>query len=129
VPGAEADGGSPGDGFFHSGRRASDGLATHADILKLQQLMKTRGVPEMQKELQLPVVTPSPAALDPRQSARSSRRTELRHGRPVHQHSFEEGFSGRLSPFRSAAFSFRSAADVYKAIGLFCLSLVNVVDK
>jgi len=99
VPGAEAGGGSPGDGFFHSGRRASDGLATHADILQLQQLMKTRGVAEMQKELQT-----SPAAppmVDPRQSVKSSRRVELRHGRPVHQHSFDDGSSRRLSPFRS----------------------------
>ena len=96
VPGGGAEGGSQ-DGFFHSGRRASDGLATHGDILKLQQLMKTRGVPEMQKELELLTV---PA--DPRQpSELRSRRVELRHGRPMHQHSFEDGScgkSGRLSP-------------------------------
>jgi len=96
VPGVEAEGGSQ-DGFFHSGRRASDGLATHADILKLQQLMKTRGVPEMQKELESSLVP-----VDPRHLAElRSRRVEVRHGRPVHQHSFEDGSyatSGRLSP-------------------------------
>lgn len=95
VPVVSGQGGSQ-DGFFHSGRRASDGLATRSDILQLQQLMKTRGVPELQKELdslQIPA--------DPRQPPRS-RRVEHRHGRPQHQHSFEEGshaMGGRLSPF------------------------------
>ena len=88
------------DGFFHSGRRASDGLATRNDILQLQQLMKTRGVPELQKELESLAVP-----VDPRQTAEPRvRRTEQRHGRSVHQHSFEEGScttGGRLSPFSS----------------------------
>jgi len=86
------------DGFFHSGRRASDGLETRGDILKLQQLMKTRGVPEMQKELEL-----LPVAADPGQHPEPrSQRLEPRSGRPLHQRSFEEGScgqtAGRLSP-------------------------------
>ena len=95
VPVVSGQGGSQ-DGFFHSGRRASDGLATRTDILQLQQLMKTRGVPELQKELDSLQV---PADL--RQPPRS-RRAEHRHGRPQQQHSFEEGSyatGGRLSPF------------------------------
>ena len=99
VPVVGAEAGSQ-DGFFHSGRRASDGLATRADILQLQQLMKTRGIPELQKELEsLPV----PA--DPRHPAEArSRRTDVRHGRSQHQRSFEERSCtapGRLSPFSS----------------------------
>jgi len=96
VPAAGMQGGSQ-DGFFHSGRRASDGLATRTDILQLQQLMKSRGVPELQKELETLAV---PA--DPRRPAEPrSRRVETRHGWPVQQYSFEEGAcmpAGRLSP-------------------------------
>jgi len=96
VPGQGVQGGSQ-DGFFHSGRRASDGLATRTDILQLQQLMKTRGVAELQKELEsLPIPTV------PRRSEPRAQRLELRHDRPVHQYSFEEGAripTGRLSPF------------------------------
>jgi len=81
------------DGFFHSGRRASDGLVTLADVLQLQQLMKTAGIAELQKELET-----LPVPLDPTQPTEArSRRTELRSSR--HQHSLEEGpCSGRLSP-------------------------------
>jgi len=98
VPVVGVQGGSQ-DGFFHSGRRASDGLATHADILKLQQqqLMKTHGVAELQKELDS-----LPIPVDPRQLEElTSWRTELGPGRPQHQHSFEDGSYrtvGRLSP-------------------------------
>ena len=97
VPDVGTEGGRQ-DGFFHSGRRASDGLATRGDILQLQQLMKTRGVPELQKELELlPILTNTVQPAEPR-----SQRLELRSGRPMHQRSFEEGScgatAGRLSP-------------------------------
>ena len=86
------------DGFFHSGRRASDGLATRADILQLQQLMKSRGVAELQKELQLLPVPADPLRpADP--PSRGGGTPQSRRGaRPIHQRSFEDGSPGRRSP-------------------------------
>jgi len=96
VPNVGPEGGRQ-DGLFHSGRRASDGLVTRGDILQLQQLMKTRGVRELQKELEL-----LPVPIDPGHHPPRVRRAEPRSRRPLGiQLSFEEGScgtGGRLSP-------------------------------
>lgn len=82
------------DMFFHNGRRASDGLATRQDIFQLHQLMKTRGVSELQKELEmLKYHTEGKHPAD-----NKMRRNEAFSscGRTPHLHALEDG---RLCPF------------------------------
>jgi len=73
------------DVCFHSGRRASDGLVSRANLFCLQESMKTQGVAELRKELESLQIQTG-ATITPV----ANRKVFLTVGRTVHQRSFEE---------------------------------------
>jgi len=100
VAGADIEDSSSHDGFFHSGRRASDGLATRDDVFRLHHLMKTKGMAELRKELERLQTQTEPArhGMEPRFPCR---RLEMyaSMGRTLHPHSLDEATGGRPCPF------------------------------
>jgi hypothetical protein len=84
------------DMCFHSGRRASDGLVSRADVFPLQESMKTRGVAELRKELEMLQLQTSSA-----DTPGAHRKMQLLSvmGRAVQPRSFDESTSS-ASPGR-----------------------------
>lgn len=78
------------DMSFHSGRRASDGLVNRADVFRLQESMKTRGVAELRKELEMLQLQTSAA-----ETPGAHRKMQLLSvmGRAAQQRSFDESTS------------------------------------